>query len=271
MKNLSMATINAYWLKANDAATTYEIRQRKKVRLGISCNQHYAKNELVYRMATLVKIICVLMIIPFLLAGAYEGIIVAPIFEATFLQGITGNPFWKQLASYLPMAALLGLSLATGLCLHNIRVKADPQIPNKRHVTWGWAIGAGLGLVLYIGCLYYLTSMANNSLEDESMMDALSLIPVWGGIEIFVGMFAARGFEIVWVHLAGWVQKMVYHNNESAMTRCVQQCQENYNYYQQVLQHWNRTEQTKLEENMTPAIKAILFKSAAQLEEAQLQ
>ncbi len=267
-----MADINAYWLKANDMATKYEICQRKRVRLEFSRNQHYTKNEQVYRLATLAKIICVMMIVPFLLAGVYEGIIVAPIFEAAYLQGLTDNKSWQQLASYLPMTALLGLSLATGLCLHNISAKADPLIPNKRQITWGWVIGAGLGLSLYIGCLYFLTSMANESLEGSGMESALSLIPVWGGLEIFVGMFAACGFEILWVHVVGWVLERRCRNNDTAMTRCVQSCQENYHYYQQMLRHWNQTQQTEMEEHMTPAVKAILFKSSAsKIEEAQLQ
>lgn len=265
-----MASVNAFWKKANDAATEHEIRQRKRARLELSRNQHYTKNEQAYRMATLTKLVCMFMIFPFLMAGLYEGILVAPIFEGAYLQGLTENEFWRQTASYLPMAALLGLSLATGLCFHNISMKADQVVPDKRQITWGWVTGACLGLTLYIGCLYFLTRMANAALEGEGMEAALSLIPVWGGIEIFVGVFAARGFEVLWVHLSGWWLERAYRTNESAISRCAQQCIENYHYYQQVLRQWNLMQQSEMEENITPAIKSIVFKNTSKMEETQL-
>ncbi len=229
-EKISYSTVNQPYETMLAARERFRYLHRRQQPLDAALDHHLDKYSRVVQKPFHLKIALLFAVI-----GHVASLVVEALLSYTlFTDLMIGIPLVGELEyiGFLPSIFMYGLSLVTAYCFHRIEVRADSIEVKRWHISYTAIIGT-ITLSVFYAFLLSRFIAAGVELQGNNDQIFLNLILWIGIVELLLGIFAALGWEVLYVYLKKWYLQAAVRRTAQAKSRSLLRAQRFHNYYRQ--------------------------------------
>lgn len=259
-----LAKINGYQFAAHRAALSFFRWKRRYAAARHRQNRVAIKYRHLFKLPARESLALILLIGAHLAAAVTEGLLLAPVFEAMFVDLVHG--FALKMASYLPVAVFWGMTFNIGRLFHKLRPLPHPIEPGNWSFDRPALVGGLTWAVFYLLFLQQIVQAAQ--VFAPNSRELADLILYTGVVEMGLGYCAVAGLEIGAARFVRWFSGLQAAFCFQKMEDSAQTCARQRLFYLQMIAEFARSENIEfVPEDNAQVDAAILFATGGKAEE----